>query len=84
MIGTHGYGGYTQGCRCETCTDAKAAYMRRRRTDAYTADTAPETDPAVTHRTRFAYEERGCRCDACVTAERRSSRHPWPKRGEAA
>jgi hypothetical protein len=83
-IRTHGYAGYGNGCRCRTCTDAKAAHMRQRRADAYVTDTAPETDPAVTHGTRFAYEERGCRCGACVTAERGSSRWSRPKRSEAA
>jgi hypothetical protein len=27
----HGYGAYTRGCRCETCTAAKAEYMRKKR-----------------------------------------------------
>jgi hypothetical protein len=27
----HGYGRYTNGCRCEVCRAAKAAYMRKRR-----------------------------------------------------
>jgi hypothetical protein len=71
VIDTHGYGGYTNGCRCQVCRDAKADYMRERRAAAFTS-TGPVTD--VTHGTRFAYEERGCRCEKCVTAERASSR----------
>jgi hypothetical protein len=58
--------------------------MRQRRADAYVTDSAPETDPAVTHGTRYAYEERGCRCAGCVAAERASSRQKPPEAGEAA
>ena len=82
-VRTHGYGGYTNGCRCEICADAKADYMAMRRAGAFTAP-PPETDPAVTHGTRFAYEERGCRCDECATAERASSRYAQPGKGRAA
>jgi hypothetical protein len=71
----HGYGAYTQGCRCPECKDAKAAYMRERRSTAYLAAT-PEPVPDVTHGTRSAYEERGCRCPECKAAQEYCSRHP--------
>ena len=29
--GGHGYGAYTNGCRCDVCRAAKAEYMRERR-----------------------------------------------------
>lgn len=80
-ISTHGYSGYSNGCRCQVCRDAKAAYMAGRRAAAFTADNAPEQDPAVTHGTRSAYEERGCRCGACIAAERVSSRWAPRKNG---
>ena len=83
-VATHGYGGYSVGCRCDECKAAKAAYMRERRAAAYVADSAPEADPAVTHGTRFAYEERGCRCDKCMAAVRASSRWNRPRKGRAA
>jgi hypothetical protein len=69
----HGYGGYSNGCRCEVCRAAKADYMGRRRAAAF-VNTDPGPVPGVTHGTRFAYEERGCRCGPCVTAERASTR----------
>ena len=83
-VRTHGYGGYTNGCRCRICADAKAARMRERRAAAYVTDSGPVTDPTVTHGTRFAYEERGCRCETCVTAERSSSRYAYRRTSEAA
>jgi hypothetical protein len=73
----HGYGAYTSGCRCDTCRDAKAAYMRGRRDAAYLRGPAVVTDPRVRHGTRSAYEERGCRCDECAALQRECSRHPY-------
>jgi hypothetical protein len=34
MTRKHGYGGYTDGCRCQTCRTAKADYQRQRRAAA--------------------------------------------------
>ena len=31
MIFTHGWSGYSRGCRCEVCTDGAREHMRRRR-----------------------------------------------------
>ncbi len=73
-IDTHGYGGYSRGCRCEVCRTAKAAYMRRRRATArtvarrYTDATGRHLAYGVTHGTVSAYEEGGCRCQPCTTA----------------
>lgn len=76
---THGYGGYTRGCRCEICTQAKADYMRGRRASAralaarFTDDRGAHFVPDVKHG-RVGYEERGCRCPVCVEARRASQR----------
>lgn len=64
---THGYGGYTSGCRCEECKTAKREYMAARRGDGYLAwHIIPDS---VTHGARSTFEEHGCRCDTCVTAQ---------------
>jgi hypothetical protein len=70
----HSYTGYTHGCRCRICKDAKATYVRDRRKTAFLAagfleDSAAPV-PGVTHGTRSAYEERGCRCPQCVAVKR--------------
>jgi hypothetical protein len=71
-VRTHGYSGYTHGCRCDICTDAKADYMASRRNKAFLADyQVPEH---ITHGSQFAYDEHGCRCEACVDARRAASR----------
>jgi hypothetical protein len=83
----HGYVCYTRGCRCQPCRAAKAAYVRTRRAAA--AALAAEVGhhsyvlvaDEITHGTRFAYEERGCRCDPCTTVKRaqwRSEYRPSP------
>ena len=72
----HGYGGYTSGCRCDTCRDAKADYMAGRRASA-SLRAAAVADPQLRHGTRHAYEERGCRCDECTAFQRYCSRHPY-------
>ena len=82
----HGYGGYTNGCRCDVCRQAKADYMRDRRATAYLEPQQPVPD--ITHG-RFGYEERGCRCDVCVGARREGWRRDNRQRrthmrGEAA
>lgn len=73
---THNYSGYSNGCRCGTCKDAKAGYMRERRATAYLE--VAQSVPGITHG-RFGYEERGCRCDVCVAARRLSQRRPEPR-----
>jgi hypothetical protein len=74
-VRAHGYSGYSNGCRCETCRAAKADYMARRRADAYVTDSTPEADPDITHGTRSAYEERGCRCAQCCANQETCSRY---------
>jgi rubredoxin len=68
----HGYGRYTNGCRCPVCRQAKAAYMRERRAEAARlAAAAPgrvirrHAGRDVKHGTSFAYYELGCRCTVC-------------------
>jgi hypothetical protein len=67
-VKTHGYGGYTSGCRCQACRDAKAAYMADRRGNAF-LNTGPEPVEGIAHG-RSGYEERGCRCGICLEAKR--------------
>jgi hypothetical protein len=68
-VNVHGYAGYANGCRCDICRTAKNGYIRARRAEARLA--APEATAAgVTHGTRHAYEERGCRCVPCCNAQR--------------
>ena len=82
-VTAHGYSGYANGCRCETCKAAKAAYMSEKRIAA-TASAQPGTAvTGVTHGTRSAYKDKGCRCEKCVEFMRstwrrwdRDSRHP--------
>ena len=88
VTGDHGYGAYTRGCRCDECRQAKADYMRRRRSGARRTAAAAQgkvraswaegryvvTDPSVTHGTRSTYEEHGCRCERCTNARTRSNR----------
>jgi hypothetical protein len=69
---THGYGSYTDGCRCRTCKDAKADYQARRRAEAYSAD--HEMPENVSHGCRSTYEEHGCRCGPCKQSQ--AGRHP--------
>ena len=84
----HGYGPYTNGCRCEICRKAKADYMRARRAAAralaqknthtsdglrgspantFTPGAERHVVDGVKHGTRYAYDERGCRCRDCTT-----------------
>lgn len=68
----HGYGCYTNGCRCEVCRAAKAEYIRARRATARqrmreVADLGLLHVEGITHG-RFGYEERGCRCVTCLAA----------------
>lgn len=67
----HGYNGYTRGCHCGICRAAKATYMRGVRSVAraiaqmHTTDLIRHVARGVTHGTRHAYDERGCRCIPC-------------------
>jgi hypothetical protein len=94
-MSAHGYGRYTNGCRCEVCRKAKADYMRQRRAEAralaqrFTSTPdgkRPNWDNAFAvgasrhlarvarHGTRYAYEEKGCRCRECLDARIASDR----------
>jgi len=71
----HGYGGYSRGCRCDICREAKATYMRARRKVTTPAQAPLGTRfvaPLTRHGTRYGYEEKGCRCFACTTAHANS------------
>lgn len=84
---THGYSAYSNGpCRCETCKAAKSAYMRDRRSEAIRNARPGWAADGVTHGTRSAYEEHGCRCGQCLAAERNGTRWNRPRRkaGESA
>lgn len=72
---THGYGGYTRGCRCDVCRSAKAAYLRRRRNRArelarrFTDGQGRHLATGITHGTAVGYDESGCRCQPCTSAK---------------
>lgn len=70
----HGYSGYTGGCRCSECREAKAAYMRNKRLDAAAArnQTAPGdryVAAGITHGTISGYKDSSCRCTECSNAK---------------
>lgn len=79
----HGYTAYTNGCRCDICKRAKADYTANRRAEAIRTPDLVITDPAVTHGRRSTYDERGCRCDPCVTAYKESRGRSWANDGRA-
>jgi hypothetical protein len=74
VITTHGYGGYSCGCRCKVCKAAKADYMAKRRAAAFVTDSAPERDPAVTHGIRPSPTGRGSRTRSAAAG----ARNAWP------
>jgi hypothetical protein len=73
-VTNHGYGAYASGCRCDVCRKAKAEYMSKRRKAAVAARKAGDPMGSVKHGTRYAYEERGCRCSSCSEAHSRSDK----------
>jgi hypothetical protein len=76
VVVTHGYGGYTNGCSCQVCRGAKAAYMRARRTPGAITS-------SFTHGTIWGYQEHLCRCDACRGAKRAVDRRQAAERRES-
>lgn len=65
----HGYGAYSQGCRCETCRAAKAAYMREKRAKAWQDAPGDRTPiPGIKHG-YSAYQDLKCRCYVCSLAK---------------
>lgn len=69
MSEEHGYSAYTHGCRCETCRKAKAGYSARARATGRENARTGRYPSGVTHGTRSAYEERGCRCAECCARQ---------------
>lgn len=71
----HGYGRYTTGCRCDVCREAKATYMRAKRSAWRTKRQTAEADgqgrhfvPGITHGVS-GYQDHGCRCWTCRVAK---------------
>jgi hypothetical protein len=62
----HGYSAYSNGCRCQVCRDAKAAYMSSKRKEATASAQAGMSVESARHGTRVAYKDYGCRCETCV------------------
>jgi len=73
-VQTHGYGGYTRGCRCETCKSDRAAYLRNRRAAAAARRIAAEAAgqvyvaDGIRHGTTSGYKNASCRCPECCQA----------------
>lgn len=77
MATMHGYGPYTNGCRCGVCKAAKADYQRARRQVAGAARHNAGGDyvaTGITHGTYAGYTDSGCRCAECVTAKSEADR----------
>lgn len=74
VVHTHGYGGYTRGCRCDVCRAAKAEYVRDRRRRArqmaarFTDTSGRHLARGITHGTVSGYDENACRCQPCTSA----------------
>jgi hypothetical protein len=75
-VATHGYGGYSNGCRCPICRAAKRAYMRDKRHKASQrraqAGNRHFVAEGITHGTYAGYTDAHCRCYQCsaVKADR--------------
>lgn len=87
MTAEHGYGPYSNGCRCDTCRAAKADYMRTKRARAAALRIAVEI--ATGGRIRYyagdhfqhglaGYQDLGCRCPTCTAAKSASDRKAGP------
>jgi hypothetical protein len=72
-VATHGYGGYTNGCRCETCRAAKRQYMRDKRAKAsqrrIRTGNRRFIAEGITHGTYAGYADAQCRCYLCSAAK---------------
>jgi hypothetical protein len=68
----HGTNGrYSQGCRCDPCTDAHSAYHWR---NTLAQRERGREDPSlIPHGTTGGYRNWGCRCKACTAAALASS-----------
>lgn len=79
MTFTHGYSGYSQGCRCETCTVAHRDYLRtymaaryeraRRRRVLVEAGGGRYIADGIKHG-HGGYTNHSCRCETCREAKR--------------
>jgi len=72
MFATHGYGAYSNGCRCDECKAAKREYMRRKRHDASAARRNAGVGyvaKGITHGTYSGYQDAYCRCYLCSAAK---------------
>jgi hypothetical protein len=71
--GDHGYGPYTQGCRCGVCREAKRVYTRQQRAYWSTLRRLAERSgrrhvvSGVTHG-YSGYQNFHCRCVTCCAA----------------
>lgn len=75
---SHNYSGYSHGCRCSVCRQAKSDYMRGRRARA-----RANPAPPPRHGTITAYNENMCRCGLCRKARRTADKRQKLGRMEA-
>ena len=74
MVAGHGYGRYTNGCRCQVCRAAKAAYVRAKRASAaelrvWCALFGERYEATgITHGIT-GYQDHHCRCEVCRVAK---------------
>lgn len=71
----HGYGRYTQGCRCDQCRGAKATYMRTKRAEAGQRSRAAKSEGQLYVADGIAhgitgYRDHSCRCAVCRRARK--------------
>lgn len=74
QVHTHSYGGYSNGCRCDVCREAKATRMREYRARARRAlrlvqstGTGRNFVPGIKHG-YSGYQNHACRCEVCTRA----------------
>ncbi len=74
IVSTHGYGGYSNGCRCDTCRLGKRQYMRDKRREAArrrlrSSNPRKFVAEGITHGTYAGYTDAQCRCNLCAAAK---------------
>lgn len=77
-VKTHGYGGYTNGCRCATCRQAKADYTREARMRARWRS-GTDGGGSFKHG-RSGYDNAICRCGVCCAAKRAAGQAAYRRR----
>ena len=85
----HGYVAYTHGCRCDTCREAKRAYVRASRAVASAKrERSPELGryiaPGITHGTYSGYQNSHCRCLQCTAVKASRDRERYLRLKERA